>query len=179
MKRKGKSNLNKYFEVVFKSKKKLEKEEKFIVSQDLISRGIIEDLFIKVGGKFTMITDKTTVIEWIELSDDKQIYDANFNVIGLNDINFEDYIKIYNTDEKKTGHFIIKEYVTYNGTQRTLFLSMKTDDLDNKTYCEYYDKTSNEFIYTERILGLDKVIDNEQLKNKVKDCFVEYKKENL
>lgn len=171
--------MNKYFEVVFKSKKKLDKEEKFIVSQDLISRGIIENLFIKIDGKFTRITDKTTIIEWIKLSDDKQIYDEEFNVIGLNDINFEDYIKIYNSSEKKIGQFIIEKYVTYNKEKRTLFLSMKTSDLDNKTYCEYYDKNSNEFIYTERILGLDKVIENEQLKNKIKKYFEDYKKENL
>lgn len=179
MKRKGKSSLNKYFEVIFKSKKKLDKEEKFIVSQDLISRGAIENLFIKIDGKFTRITDKTTIIEWIKLSDDKQIYDENFNVIELNDINFEDYIKIYNKKEKKIGQFIIEKYITYNKTRCILFLSMKTDDLDDKIYCEYYDRTSNEFIYTERILGLDRIIEDKQLKNKVKQYFEDYKKENL
>lgn len=171
--------MNKYFEVVFKSKKKLDKEEKFIVSQDLIDRGVVESLFIKIDGKFTKITNKTTIIEWIKLSDDKQIYDENFDIIGLNDINFEDYIKIYNAKEKKIGQFIIEKYMTYNKVRRTLFLSMKTDDLDNKIYCEYYDKISNEFIYTERVLGLDRIIEDEQLKNKIKKYFEDYKKENL
>ena len=51
--------MNKYVGVIFRSKKELKKEETFIVSQDLIKRGIVEKLFIKekVSGKFLELTD--------------------------------------------------------------------------------------------------------------------------
>lgn len=167
--------MNKYFEVIFKSKKDLDKEERFVISQDLINRGIVENLFVKIDGKFVKITDKATVIQWIELSDDKQLYNEEFNVIGLNDISFEDYIKIYNKEENKVGYFIIEKYIKIGTEKKVLLLSMKTDEFNNKTYCEYYDKISNKYVYTERVLGLDRVIENEQ----VKKYFEDYKKENL
>ena len=167
--------MNRYFEVVFKSKKDLDKEERFVISQDLINRGVVEDLFVKIDGKFVKITDNATVIKWLEISDDKQLYNDEFNAIGLNDITFEDYIKIYNKNENKVGYFIIEKYIKTEGEKRVLLLSMKTNELNNKTYCEYYDKISNKYIYTERVLGLDRIIENEQ----VKKYFEDYKKENL
>ena len=75
--------------------------------------------------------------------------------------------------------FIIDKYLTFNKKRCDLFLSMKTDDMDNKVYCEYFNRTSNKLIYTERILGLDRVIEDEELKAKIKDYFETYKKENL
>ena len=101
--------MNRYFEVVFKSKQDLDKEERFVISQDLINRGVVEDLFVKIDGKFVKITDNATVIKWLEISDDKQLYNDEFNAIGLNDITFEDYIKIYN----KNIFFGFKELI-YN-----------------------------------------------------------------
>ena len=124
--------MNRYFEVVFKSKKDLDKEERFVISQDLINRGVVEDLFVKIDGKFVKVTDNATVIKWLEISDDKQLYNDEFNAIGLNDITFEDYIKIYNKNENKVGYFIIEKYIKTEGEKRVLLLSMKTNELNDK-----------------------------------------------
>ena len=163
--------MNKYVGVIFRSKKELKKEETFIVSQDLIKRGIVEKLYIKekVSGKFIELTDKITILQWLQCSNNNTLYDSDFNAIGLNDIPFDDYIKIYNSKKGEIGEFIIDKYLTFN----------KTDDMDNKVYCEYFNRTSNKLIYTERILGLDRVIEDEELKAKIKDYFETYKKENL
>lgn len=174
--------LNKYVSVILRSKKQLDKEEVFIVSQDLIKRGVVGDLYIKIEGAFIKITDKVTILEWVTQSDDKQLYlfeEGNFNQIDLNDIPFEDYIKIYNQKENKIGQFIIDKYITVNNERCNYFLSMKTDDFKNKIYCEYYCRNSQNFVYTERILGLDRIITDEVQKETVKAYFENYKKENL
>lgn len=172
--------MNKYFGVNFRpNKKNIDNIDTFIVSQDLIKRGAVENLFVKIDNKLVPMSNEITVLEWVQMSDDKRIYDKDYNKIELNDIPFDDYVKIYNPKEKKIGQFIIDKYMTYKNERCALFLSMKTDDLDNKIYCEYYNKTSNEYIYTERVLGLDKVIKDEELKNRIKKYFKGYKKENL
>lgn len=172
--------MNKYFGVNFRpNNKNVENVDTFIVSQDLIKRGAVENLFVKIDNKFVPMSNEITVLEWVQMSDDKRIYDKEHNKIELNDISFDDYVKIYNPKEEKIGQFIIDKYMTSKSERCILFLSMKTDDLDNKVYCEYYNKTSKEFIYTERVLGLDRVIKDEELKNKVKKHFENYKKENL
>lgn len=173
--------MNKYVGVIFRSKNELKKEETFIVSQDLIKRGIVEKLYIKEKetGKFVELTDKITILQWLQCSNDNTLYDSDFNAIGLNDIPFDDYINIYNTKKGEIGEFIVDRYLTFNKKRCDLFLSMKTDDIDNKIYCEYFNRTSNELIYTERVLGLDRVIEDEELKAKIKDYFETYKKENL
>lgn len=172
--------MNKYFGVNFRpNKKNIDNIDTFIVSQDLIKRGAVENLFVKIDNKLVPMSNEVTVLEWVQMSDDKRIYDKDYNKIELNDIPFDDYVKIYNPKEKKIGQFIIDKYMTYKNERCVLFLSMKTDDLDNKIYCEYYNKTSNEYIYTERVLGLDKVIKDEELKNRIKKYFKGYKKENL
>ena len=172
--------MNKYFGVNFRpNKKNIDNIDTFIVSQDLIKRGAVENLFVKIDNKLVPMSNEVTVLEWVQMSDDKRIYDKDYNKIELNDIPFDDYVKIYNPKEKKIGQFIIDKYMTYKNERCVLFLSMKTDDLDNKVFCEYYNKTSKEFIYTERVLGLDRVIQDEQLKEKMKKYFEDYKKENL
>lgn len=172
--------MNKYFGVNFRpNKKNIDNIDTFIVSQDLIKRGAVENLFVKIDNKLVPMSNEVTVLEWVQMSDDKRIYDKNYNKIELNDIPFDDYVKIYNPKEKKIGQFIIDKYMTYKNERCVLFLSMKTDDLDNKVFCEYYNKTSKEFIYTERVLGLDKIIADEELKDKIKKYFEDYKKENL
>lgn len=172
--------MNKYFGVNFRpNKKNIDNIDTFIVSQDLIKRGAVENLFVKIDNKLVPMSNEVTVLEWVQMSDDKRIYDKDYNKIELNDIPFDDYVKIYNPKEKKIGQFIIDKYMTYKNERCVLFLSMKTDDLDNKVFCEYYNKTSKEFIYTERVLGLDKIIADEELKDKIKKYFEDYKKENL
>lgn len=172
--------MNKYFGVNFRpNKKNIDNIDTFIVSQDLIKRGAVENLFVKIDNKLVPMSNEVTVLEWVQMSDDKRIYDKDYNKIELNDIPFDDYVKIYNPKEKKIGQFIIDKYMTYKNERCVLFLSMKTDDLDNKVFCEYYNKTSKEFIYTERVLGLDKIIEDEELKDKIKKYFEDYKKENL
>ena len=174
--------MNKYFGVIFKSKEELEKEETFIVSQDLIKRGVVESLFVKIDDSFIQITEQMTILEWIKQSDDKNIYISNngtFERIDINDISFEDYIKIYNKNINEIGFFIIDKYITNKGERCNYFLSMKTDEIDNKIYCEYYNRNSKEFVYTERVIGLDKIITDEQLKEKIRLMFEKYKKENL
>lgn len=171
--------MNKYVGVVFRSKKQTDKEEIFIVSQDLIKRGVVEKLYIKINNEFIELDNKMTILEWLEKSEDKNLYNEDYEVIDLNDIPFDDYIKIYNKKEGMIGEFIIDKYMTFNKTRCDLFLSMKTDDLENRVFCEYFNRTSNEMIYTERILGLDRIIENEELKSKIKDYFESYKKENL
>ena len=171
--------MNKYVGVIFRSKKKINKEETFIVSQDLIKRGVIEKLFAKINNEFIEINNNMTILEWLEKSEDKKLYNKNYEVVDLNDIPFDDYIKIYNKQEGTIGEFIIDKYMTFNEVICDLFLSMKTDDLENRVFCEYFNRTSNKLIYTERILGLDRVIEDEQLKNKIKSYFENYKKENL
>lgn len=172
--------MNKYFGVNFRpNKKNIDNIDTFIVSQDLIKRGAVENLFVKIDNKLIPMSNEVTVLEWVQMSDDKRIYDKDYNKIELNDIPFDDYVKIYNPKEKKIGQFIIDKYMTYKNERCVLFLSMKTDDLDNKVFCEYYNKTSKEFIYTERVLGLDKIIEDEELKDKIKKYFEDYKKENL
>lgn len=172
--------MNKYFGVNFRpNKKNIDNIDIFIVSQDLIKRGAVENLFVKIDNKLVPMSNEITVLEWVQMSDDKRIYDKDYNKIELNDIPFDDYVKIYNPKEKKIGQFIIDKYMTYKNERCVLFLSMKTDDLDNKVFCEYYNKTSKEFIYTERVLGLDKIIADEELKDKIKKYFEDYKKENL
>ena len=37
-----------------------------------------------------------TILEWLEKSEDKNLYNEDYEVIDLNDIPFDDYIKIYN-----------------------------------------------------------------------------------
>lgn len=172
--------MNKYFGVNFRKKGNNDENiETFIVSQDLVKRGAVEKLFVKINSDFVEMTNGASILEWVQLSDDKKIYDENYNKIELNDIPFDDYIKVYNSKEQKIGQFIIEKYMTFKNERCILFLSMKTDDLDNKIFCEYYNKTSKEFIYTERVLGLDRVIQDEQLKEKIKKYFEDYKKENL
>lgn len=172
--------MNKYFGVNFRpNKKNIDNIDTFIVSQDLIKRGAVENLFVKIDNKLVPMSNEVTVLEWVQMSDDKRIYDKDYNKIELNDIPFDDYVKIYNPKEKKIGQFIIDKYMTYKNERCVLFLSMKTDNLDNKVFCEYYNKTSKEFIYTERVLGLDKIIADEELKDKIKKYFEDYKKENL
>lgn len=177
--------MNKYVGVIFRSEKQLDKVETFIVSQDLIKRGIVEPLYIKEksSGKFIKLDNKITILEWLECSDSNTFYDKDFNVVELNDIPFDDYIKIYNAKKNEIGEFIIDKYLTFETNNSKircdLFLSMKTDDIDNKVFCEYYNRTSNSYVYTERILGLDRVIEDEELKIKVKNYFDKYKKENL
>ena len=172
--------MNKYFGVNFRpNKKNIDNIDTFIVSQDLIKRGAVENLFVKIDNQLVPMSNEVTVLEWVQMSDDKRIYDKDYNKIELNDIPFDDYVKIYNPKEKKIGQFIIDKYMTYKNERCVLFLSMKTDDLDNKVFCEYYNKTSKEFIYTERVLGLDKIIEDEELKDKIKKYFEDYKKENL
>ena len=172
--------MNKYFGVNFRpNKKNIDNIDTFIVSQDLIKRGAVENLFVKIDNKLVPMSNEVTVLEWVQMSDYKRIYDKDYNKIELNDIPFDDYVKIYNHKEKKIGQFIIDKYMTYKNERCVLFLSMKTDDLDNKVFCEYYNKTSKEFIYTERVLGLDKIIADEELKDKIKKYFEDYKKENL
>lgn len=165
--------------ILDQTKKNIDNIDTFIVSQDLIKRGAVENLFVKIDNKLVPMSNEVTVLEWVQMSDDKRIYDKDYNKIELNDIPFDDYVKIYNPKEKKIGQFIIDKYMTYKNERCVLFLSMKTDDLDNKVFCEYYNKTSKEFIYTERVLGLDKIIADEELKDKIKKYFEDYKKENL
>ena len=171
--------MNKYVGVIFRSKNEEKKEETFIVSQDLIKRGIVEPLYIKSKGKFIQLNNKMSILEWLECNNTNVFYDKDFNEIGLNDIPFDDYIKIYHTEKKKIGEFIIERYMTFKNRRCDLFLSMQTDDIDNKIFCEYYNRTSDSYIYTERVLGLDRVIEDEDLKTKIKDYFEKYKKENL
>ena len=88
--------MNKYVGVVFRSKKQTDKEEIFIVSQDLIKRGVVEKLYIKINNEFIELDNKMTILEWLEKSEDKNLYNEDYEVIDLNDIPFDDYIKIYN-----------------------------------------------------------------------------------
>ena len=174
--------MNNYISVILKSRKQLDEEEIFIVSQDLIRRGIVNDLYIKIEGAFIKITDKVTVLEWITQSDDKQLYifeEGEFIKIDINDIPFDDYIKIYNQKDNKIGQFIIDKYITVDDKKCNYFLSMKTDDFGDRIFCEYYCRNSQNFVYTERILGLDRIITNEQEKETIKAYFENYKKENL
>lgn len=172
--------MNKYVGVVFRRKNggNEDNEEYFIVSQDLIKRGIVEKLFVIINNDFVELTNELTIMEWVKMSDDKKLYNKDFELIEINDIMFEDYMKIYNHKEKKIGQFIVDKYLTHNKVRCDMFLSKKTDDLDNEVFCEYYNRTSNEMVYTQRVLGLDKIIENEELKNKVQDYFNSYKEEN-
>lgn len=167
--------MNKYVGINFKNA--IIKGEKgfsnntFIVLEDLIARGINEDLYILVNGKYVMITNEKKVIDWIKDSDDKKIYDSEHNIIELNDLQYDDYVKIYNRATDEVIKFIVEKYVTSNGNRCNYFLCDKTSDLENKTFCEYYNRNTQQFVYTERVFGLDKVIEDEELRNKVSEYF--------
>lgn len=176
--------MNKYVGVVFKSKKETNNEDMFIVSQDLIKRGILSELYVKMQGIYVQITNKETVLEWIKTSDDKSIYvlrNKNFIKQDINDIKFDDYIRIFNSKTNDIGQFIIEKYLTFSPktTKKSeLLLSVKIDDVDNRTFCEYYNKSTHNYLYTERVLGLDKVITDKQLKTKIQKYIKQYKKES-
>lgn len=174
--------MNKYVGVEFKGRKKSKNKEVFIVSQDLIKRGVMGSLFIEIEDKFLQITNEVSILEWIKQSKDNKLYIfkfGKFQEIGLNDIPFEDYLKIYSPKENKVGQFIINKYLMHNEKQCEFVLSIKIDDFQGATYCEYYNNTQEEFVYTERILGLDRIIEDKKLKSKIKAYFEEYKKESL
>lgn len=173
--------MNKYFGVIFRAKEE-DKGEVFIVSQDLIKRGAIDEYFIIQNKAIIKLTDESTITDWIKYSDDKKLYVSNNNkleCIDINDIVFEDYIKIYNKKEDEIGFFIVDKYITNNGQRNSFFFSEKVNNIDNKTYCEYYDRSSQKYVYTERVFGLDRIITDEKLENKIKNIFNKQKKENL
>ena len=70
--------MNKYVGVVFRSKKQTDKEEIFIVSQDLIKRGVVEKLYIKINNEFIELDNKMTILEWLEKSEDKNLYNEDY-----------------------------------------------------------------------------------------------------
>jgi len=174
--------LNRYVGVTFKGKQETENKEVFVVSRDLIKRGILGNLFIEIGDKFLQITDEVSILEWIKQSKNNKLYLfelGTFEEIGLNDIVFEDYIKIYSPKENRIGQFIVDKYFSHNEEECEFILNFKSSEFTNTVFCEYYNKTKQEFVYTERVLGLDRIIEDKQFKTEVKLYFDKIRKENL
>lgn len=170
--------MNRYLGVYFRKKTNTEdNEQEFIVSQDLIKRGvIIDNLYIKKDEGFCKLTNKMTILNWIRESKDKKLYEFindEYVELELNDISFDDYIRLFNENADDIGNLIIERYSTHNGERCAIYLSLK-DEIDNAVYCEYYNKTTQSYIYTKRIMGLDKVINDEEIKNH----FEKIKEEN-